>query len=237
MGVGGSVAKSMTHVLVSVDNIFAHSFTAADQGYQSFVKLARFVYCLLQKIKKASSLPLVEQWEEYVVPNPSRFPAIDEKDFLSGTRVMAALNKVGSQYLRRKFNRDSRGCLEEFVNYVLSTVPSRSVIREGMSCFCQEIVVGGVDVAPFQLFNKLLDWLPEKGWTRGSEVEYQSFVREQRQLERSSTRSGPKIGDVLSFCFAEARFRARQHLYKIFIVSNHACCFNSHVLFVLIIRI
>ena len=70
-------------------------------------------------------MPLVEQWEEYVVPKRSPWPAIDEKDFLSGTRVMAPLDKVGSQYLRTDFFRDARCFLEEFVNCVLSTVPSR----------------------------------------------------------------------------------------------------------------
>ena len=99
MGGGDSFAMSMTRVSVSVANNFVHSSTAADQGYHAFGELARFVYWLLQKTA-ASSLPLVEQWEEYIVPNHSRFPTIDEKDFLSGSRVMAALDKVGSQYLR-----------------------------------------------------------------------------------------------------------------------------------------
>ena len=57
------------------------------------------------------------------------------------------------------------------MNYLLSTVASRSLIVQGMSCFCPAIVVGGVHVAPFRLFSKLLDGLLEKGWTRGSEVE------------------------------------------------------------------
>ena len=132
----------------------------------------------------SSSLPLVEQWEEYLVLNHSRFPSIDEEDFLSGTRVMAALDKIGSQYLLTEFCRDAHRFFEEFVNCLLSTVALRSVIlRQGMSCVCPAIVVVGNDVAVFQLFNKLLDWLLEKGWTRGSEVEacraeHQSFVQE-----------------------------------------------------------
>ena len=97
-----NVALSTIHVSVSVANDFDHSSTAADQGYHSFGELARFVYCLLQKIKKASSLPLVEQSEEYMVPNHSRFPAINDKNFLVGTRVMAALGKVGNHYLVKK---------------------------------------------------------------------------------------------------------------------------------------
>ena len=227
-----NVALSITHVSVSVANNFVHSSTAADQGYHAFGELARFIYCLLQKIKKASALPLVEQWEEYIVPNHSRIPAIDDKDFLVGTRVMAALGKVGSHYLQKEFRRDARRFLEVFVNCVLSTVAARSVIGQGLSCFCPAIVVGGDDVAPLQLFNKLLDGLLEKGWTKGSEVEacraeYQSFVQEQRQLERSSTRSRPDVGDVLSFCSGQAGFRARRHLYKVCIVASQACGLNA----------
>ena len=153
MGDGSSVAMSMIHVSVSVANIFVHSSTAADKGYHAFGELARFVYCLLPKIKHASSLPIVKQWEEHLVPNHSRFPATDEKDFLAGTRVMAALEKVGSHYLRTEFRRDARRFLEEFVNCVLSTVASRSVKGHCLSCFCPSIVVGGDDVAPFQHFT------------------------------------------------------------------------------------
>ena len=92
-------------------------------------------------------------------------------------------------------------------------------------------MVGGDDVAPLQLFNKLVDGLLEKGWIRGSEVEacraeYQSFVREQRQLERSSTRSRPDVGDVLSFCSGQAGFRARRHLYKVCIVAKQVVYFS-----------
>ena len=71
-----NVAPSMTHASVSAANYFVHSSTAADQGYHAFGELARFIYCLPQKIEKASALPFVEQWEEYVVPNHSRVPAM-----------------------------------------------------------------------------------------------------------------------------------------------------------------
>ena len=176
------------------------------------------------------TLPLIEQWEDYVVPNHSRFAPIDDKNFLEGTRVMVALGKVGSQNLQREFRRDARRFLEDFLNCVLSTVAARSVIGQGLSCFCPAIVVGGDDVAPLQIFNKLLDGLLEKGWTKGSEVEacraeYQSFAQEQRQLERSSTRSRPDVGDVLSFCSGQAGFHARQHLYKVCVVARQVCDF------------
>ena len=47
----------------SVVNNFVHLQTASDYGYHSFGELARFTYCLLQKIKQETSLPPVEQWE------------------------------------------------------------------------------------------------------------------------------------------------------------------------------
>ena len=148
---------------------------------------------------------------------------------------MAALGKVGSHYLQKEIRRDARRFLEDFVNCVLSTVAARSVIGQGFSRFCPAIVVGGDNVAPLQLSNKLLDGLLENGWTRGSEVEacraeYQSFVQEQRQLVRSSTRSCPDIGDVLSFCSGQAGFRPRRHLYKVCIVASQACGLNPLVL-------
>ena len=100
-------------------------------------------------------------------PQSFAVPASNEKKFFSGTRVMAALDKVGSQYLRKVFCRDARRFFEECVNCVLSPVASRSVKGQGLSCFCPAIVVSGDDGAPLELFNKLLDGLLDKGWTRG----------------------------------------------------------------------
>ena len=160
-----------------------------------------------------------------MLPNHSKIPPIADGEFLAGTRVWAALNKIGSSYLKRKFQRHARRFLEEFTICVLSTVAARSKIGQGLSCFCPAIIIGGDDHAPLHLLGLLLDGLLDHGWVKGSEIEacrseYQSYVREQRQLEWSSTRSRPNIGDVLSFRSSQAGFRARQHLFKICIVTN-----------------
>ena len=210
---------------VSVANNFVHCQTASDYGYHTFSELARFIYCLLQKIKQGSSLPFVEQWDDYVLPNQSKFPPIADGEFLAGTRVLAALNKIDSSFLKREFQPDARSFLEDFTISVLSTVAARSKIGQGLSCFCPAIIIGGDNHAPRHLLDLLLVGLLDRGWIKGSEIEarraeYQSFVQEQRQLERSSTRSRPDIGDVLSFCFSQAGSRARQHLFKVCIVPN-----------------
>ena len=110
---------------VSVANNFVHCQTANDYGYHTFGELVRFIYCLLQKTKQGSSLPLVEQWDDYLLLNHSKFPPIADGQFLAGTRVLAALNKVGNSYLQREFQRDARRFLEEFTTSVLSTVAAR----------------------------------------------------------------------------------------------------------------
>ena len=114
------------------------------------------------------------------------------------------------------------------MNCVLSTVAARSAIGQGLSCFCPPILVSGDDHAPMQLSDVLLDGLLEKGWVRGAEMEackseYQSFVQEQRPLERTSTRSRPDVGNVLTFCSSQAGFRVRRHLYKACLASKTGC--------------
>ena len=177
-------------------NLVAHNFTElnsgrADYGYLAFGELSRFVYCLLQKVKLSSDLPVIEKWEAYMLPNHSCFGAIGEEHFLEGTRLLASLEKINSGFLRKEFRRDCRRFLEDLVSTILSTVAARSQIGQVFSCFCPEIVIGGDDYSAFHLFGQLLDGLLELGWVRGSEVEpakaeFHSFVREQRQVETSS---------------------------------------------------
>ena len=210
---------------VSVANNFVHCQRAVDYRYHTFGELDRLIYSLLQKIKQGSSLPLVEQWDDYVLPNHSKNPPIADGEFLAGTRVLAALNKIGSSYLKREFHLDARRFLEELTTSVLSTVAARSKIGQGLSCFCPAIIIGGDDHAPLHLLGLLLDGLLDHGWVKGSEIEaclfeYQSYVQEQRQLERSLTRSCPDIGVILAFCSTQAGFRARQHLFKVCNMTN-----------------
>ena len=136
MGDGGYVAMSMIIVSVSVANNFVHSSTGADHGYRSFGELARFIFCLLLKTKKASLLPLAEQREKYVTSNPWRFLAIDEKIMVSGTGVIAALDNVESHYLLTECRLDARRCLEEFVVDCCFEIARRTGYEPLLPCNC-----------------------------------------------------------------------------------------------------
>ena len=100
-------------------------------------------------------MPIVEQWDEYVLANHSKFPPIagGEFLFLSGTLVLATLTKIGSFFLKKWFQRDARRFLEELTTSVLSTVDARSKIGQELSCFCPAIIIGGDDYAPFHLLG------------------------------------------------------------------------------------
>ena len=85
---------------VSIANNFPHPQKATDCGYHSSGELARSTHWFLRKIKQGSSLPLVEQWEQYVLANHPKFPPISNEQFFSGTWVLAALNKIGRLEVR-----------------------------------------------------------------------------------------------------------------------------------------
>ena len=207
--------------------LVAHNFTEldsgrADSGYLAFVELSRFVFCLLQNVKRSSDLPVIEKWEGCMFPNHSCFGAIAEEHFLDGTRLLSSLEKINSSFLRKEFRRDCHRFLEDFVSTILSTVAARSPIGQGLSCFCPEIVIGGDDYSDFHLFGQLVDGLLDLGWIRGSEMEpakaeFHSFVREQQQVETSGNRSRVPINSVFAFC-NQPGFRSRRNLHKVSIM-------------------
>ena len=206
---GGRVQFSscLGHIVCVV--LVSHNFTEldsgrADYGYLAFRELSQFVYCLLQKVKQKSDLPVKEKWEAYKLPNHSCFGAIAEEQFLEGSRLLSSLEKINSSYLRKEFRRDCCRFLEDLVSTILSMVAARSPIEQGLSWFCPEIVIGCDEYSAFHLFGQLLDGLLELGWIRGSKVEpgkaeFHFFVREQQQVETSSNRYRVPINSVFAF--------------------------------------
>ena len=135
----------------------------ADYCYLIFEVLSILVYCLLQKIKRSSDLPVIDIWNAYMLPDHSCFRAIEEKLFFEGTRTLSALEKVNSNFLKNEFRRDFSRFLEDFVNKIPSTVAARSLLGQRLSCFYQELVIGGDDQSGFHLLVQLLDGLLELG--------------------------------------------------------------------------
>ena len=69
-----------------------------DYGNHVFGELSSFDYCLTRKIKASHSLPLLEEWEEYIVPYQSNLPAVEEENFMTCIRVPIVVDNFGSYY-------------------------------------------------------------------------------------------------------------------------------------------
>ena len=155
-----------------------------------------------------------------MLPNHSSFAAIDEEHFLVGTRIHAALEKMSSSYLKKEFRSNARCLFDEFCSTIQSTVAARSTIGQGVCCFCPEIILGSDDHSAFFLYGQLLDELVDCGWEKRSNVEackaeFQSFVREQRQLECHSTRRRLDVGKILAYFAQQTGFQSRRHLSRV----------------------
>ena len=77
----------------------------ADFSYLEFGELFRFVHCLLQKVKHNSDLPIIENWEAYMLPNYSCFGAIEEEHSFEGTRPLSSHEKINSSFLQKEFRK------------------------------------------------------------------------------------------------------------------------------------
>ena len=70
-----------------------------------------------------------------MLPNNSRFGAIEEEHFQERNRLFSYLKKTNSNFLRREFGKNCRRFLEGFVTTILSTVGSCSLVGKDMSFF------------------------------------------------------------------------------------------------------
>ena len=89
--------------------------------------------------------------------------------------------------MQKEFRRKACHFLEEFVNFMLSTVAAGWSIGQGVSCFCPTMLTGEDNHATLKLFGLLLDGILDKVLLKDSEVEacpaeYQSFMQKQRQF-------------------------------------------------------
>ena len=79
----------------------------------------------------------------------SAFSPIEEEGLWEGTRVLATLEKISSCCLILALRKDSRQFPDELFWNILSTVAVRSTIGQGLSCFCLDVIFGGVDYSVF----------------------------------------------------------------------------------------
>ena len=206
--------------VVSDNQIFvAQQSPGSGSRYQAYGELSHFVYCTLQKIKTSEWLPLVERCENYMLPNHcicrnwgGAFPG--------GDSCSCNPRKNNELLSKKEFLTSACRFLEEFCTTILLTIAAWAKLCQGVSCFRLEKILRGDDFSASFLYGQLLDGLVECDWERGSNVEacnaeFQSFIREQRQLECLSTRKRPERGDILAYVSQQTGFKCRQHLFRV----------------------
>ena len=109
---------------------------------------------------------------------------------------------------------------------MMSTDAARSKLGQGVSCFSPAIVIAGDDHSAFFLFEQLLDGLVTCAWEKRANIEackaeFQSFVRDQRQLDGHASRKHYDISSVLSYFTHQSGFWSRQHSYLVSSVCLH----------------
>ena len=77
------------------------------------------------------------------------FGAMREEQFLEGCRILPALEKRNSSFLRNEFRRECHSLLEEFVTTILSLVAARSLVAEGLTCFASNGSSEVITIPPF----------------------------------------------------------------------------------------
>ena len=89
--------------------------------------------------------------------------------------VFCRPSRKKQQLAPKKFRKDGRRFLVDFVSTILSKVAACFPVGQGLSCFCPGIVIGSDDYSDFHLFGQLLESLFGLGWVRGQKLSLQNL--------------------------------------------------------------
>ena len=105
--------------------------------------LALFSHCVLQKIKAAHSLLMIEKCKGIMLPNPSRFPQLRRRSSLLASEFLwrwrkyaASTSELNYGKMTGSFSMNWQSSWTE-----LSTVAARTDVSEGLSSILFEMVV------------------------------------------------------------------------------------------------
>ena len=196
-----------------------------DYCYHGYSEFCSFVYCLLSRTRKLTSLPELNDWEKYMDCDVlSGFEKISTEDFLLNWKFGEELQQGMTSEIRDFRNR-SREFLDRLVDVILSLNLVTSEVMRGLYSFCPEILLEGDDQHIFQLFGKLLTVLKRSGCVSEDEAktsmeEFTTYVVDARARHAASDRSAVRIPDVVAHLLGDYSFLSRKCLLRVF----KLCC-------------
>ena len=197
----------------------------SDYSFHSYMELCQFVYCLLSRSRKVSSLPDLNSWEAYMdVSRIAFFDSVPLAEFLQnydfGSTVRQFKGGEGPEFIER--------CREFFDRLVQLILAQRCLSADfmcGLYCFCPEILLEGDDNHVFDLFRKLVRVLERNGAISDDESscaveEFLTYVVDARSRHIRSSQNAEEVGDVVTHLLADYSFLAHKKLCRVFEI----CC-------------
>ena len=196
-----------------------------DYTFHCYSELCQFVYCLLTRSRKVSSLPEMNSWEDYMDSEKiASFPKTSDATFLCNFEFGEVLRQRNTSEVK-DFRTRCRRFIDRLVDVILSKLLVSSDFLQGVYCFCPELLLGGDDHCVFTLFSRLMRVLEESGAVSSAESrsaveEFATFVVDVRARHLSSGQQSEDIADVISYLLADYGFLARKSLCHVF----KLCC-------------
>ena len=197
----------------------------SDYAFHAYSEVCQFVYCLLIRSRKVSSLSALNDWESYMEPSKLQaFEKVSTDDFLQSYDFGAELHRSNTDEAREFRNR-CRAFVDRLVDVILGQQVVSSDFFQGLYCFCPELLLEGDDQHVFQLFSRLVRVLERCGCLSSSDAqssreEFTTFVVDVRTRHRESERSAEQIEDVTEYLLSDYSFMSRRSLVRVLKV----CC-------------
>ena len=113
----------------------------SDYSFHNYMEMCSFIYCLLTRIRKVSSLPELNEWDEYVDPaKMASFELVETSDFLRNHDFGKTL-KNAKRSEARAFRGHCREFVDQLVDGILSSQAASSVLMQGLYSFCPELLL------------------------------------------------------------------------------------------------
>ena len=185
------------------------------------MELSQFIYGLLSRSRKSSSLPPLNSWEHYMdVSKVADIENLSCDDFLLNYEFGSVLRGIkGGE--AREFRRQCPDFIDRFVEIILVQYPASSDFAGYIYCFCPELLLEGGDEYIFGLFNCLVALLKRCKVLTDVEAgaateEFLSFVVDVRARHDTGAQHAEEIPDLVAFLLADYSFLARKCLCRVF---------------------
>ena len=188
-----------------------------DYAFHAYSEVSQFVYCLLSRSRKLSSLPPLDEWESYMDSSKlDSFEKVSSDDFLNNYEFGVALHRSNTSQVCEFRNR-CREFVDRLVDVILSMQVVSSDFLQGLYCFCPELLLEGDDRHVFQPFSRLVRVLERcgclsSGDARASLEEFTTYVVDARAQHRESEKSAEQIADVITYLLSDYSFMSRRSL-------------------------